>query len=166
MNSETKTCSKCGEVKPVDAFYKNQIRCKSCSAAYNKAYYKANMDKFKSRSKANKDKIAAWRKANKDHVTAYQKAYQKKYRETTGYAKAYYEANKEKLQAKAMDYYQANKDKRKAYESSQIKSCSDSYIIDLLTKHTPIKEVPKPLIRLKRVQLLIKRKIKELKKCK
>lgn len=35
-------CGKCGEIKPLDEFYKNQYRCKPCHKAYYKEWNKAN----------------------------------------------------------------------------------------------------------------------------
>jgi len=47
-----KRCSKCGEVKPLEDFYKNKSRkhgvsslCKSCESAYRKQYLEQNREK-------------------------------------------------------------------------------------------------------------------------
>lgn len=54
MSVPHKTCRACGEVKPLDAFYRNkamkdghEARCKTCRNVYLVAYQKANPDKVK-----------------------------------------------------------------------------------------------------------------------
>ena len=37
---ETKTCSKCGQEKPISEFYKNKGRCKDCIREYIQTYHK------------------------------------------------------------------------------------------------------------------------------
>ena len=117
-----KTCTKCGETKPVSEFSKQRngkhgvrSRCKACESAYRKAnkerlteykraYYKANKEKVaeqrRAHYEANKEKIAeqkrAYREANKEKVAEYQRAYR--------------EANKERLAEKQL----ANRKKRLA----------------------------------------------------
>jgi hypothetical protein len=46
---ETKTCSKCKEEKPSEAFCKNQGWCKSCHNIYTQNWNKANPEKAKKR---------------------------------------------------------------------------------------------------------------------
>ena len=65
-----KTCSKCGETKPVVEFYNNKksadgLRscCKACWNAAANARYKANPDKVRA-------KMAARYKANRDKANA------------------------------------------------------------------------------------------------
>ena len=92
-----KTCTKCGEQKPLTEFYKDiekkdglQSNCKSCRAAY----YAANKDRKAAQQ-------AEYYAANKDHIAARQAEY---------YA-AYYAANKDRIAARQADYYAANPDK-------------------------------------------------------
>jgi endogenous inhibitor of DNA gyrase (YacG/DUF329 family) len=67
-------------------------------------------------------------------------------------------------------WYAANRDsqiqKGRARLAQKINGLADDYVVSLITKKTPIKPeaVPKSLIELKRVQLQITRKLKELKK--
>lgn len=57
MSPTHKTCSKCGELKDIEEFYKIKPRwntdraadCKSCVSLERKAYYQANKDKVKAR---------------------------------------------------------------------------------------------------------------------
>lgn len=53
-----KTCTKCGETKPLTDFYKDKhskdgltYRCRECNRADGKAYHEANLEKEKVRSK-------------------------------------------------------------------------------------------------------------------
>ena len=73
MEVLTKVCTKCGEEKTLDCFFKQKTgkygvrtTCKKCDNAYREA---------------NKDKIKAFReayyKSNKDKLNAWQKAYSK-----------------------------------------------------------------------------------------
>lgn len=47
--SDTKTCSKCGEIKPIAEFYTthNKYWCKLCVNSYNREHYAKNADKIK-----------------------------------------------------------------------------------------------------------------------
>jgi len=54
MAEPTKTCSKCGEVKPLDDFYKNKANkdgascwCKTCKNEYSKQYFRENPNKIR-----------------------------------------------------------------------------------------------------------------------
>jgi len=82
-----KTCSKCKETKPLDAFYKHagrkdggQTYCKLCVTASQKAYRTKNPDKIKVHNKAystkNADKRKAYLTKNTDKTKVYMKTYQ------------------------------------------------------------------------------------------
>lgn len=63
-----KTCTKCKVAKPEEAFSHKgtgrRSRCRDCTKAYQRAYYKANPDKFKRYSKkASLNLRGKWRKA-------------------------------------------------------------------------------------------------------
>jgi hypothetical protein len=66
-----KTCSKCGESKPFEAFHRDRhcsdgmrLWCKPCAKAARKAWHDANPEKVKAERKAWKDanheKVKAW----------------------------------------------------------------------------------------------------------
>ena len=70
---ETKTCSKCGEEKPLDEYHKNkgrkdgyQYECKKCATERSKEYYSENKEKLLEQRKEyyseNKDKILEYKK--------------------------------------------------------------------------------------------------------
>jgi|19_taG_2_1085344.scaffolds.fasta_scaffold31053_1 hypothetical protein len=111
----SKKCTKCGEVKPLEEFYKSKrskggrvSACKSCYKAYNEANKDKRIAYYKAHYEANKDKKKAYRKAydeaNKEKVKAHKKVH--------------YQANKEKYKA----YKEANKDKRNAHLKNRRKT--------------------------------------------
>lgn len=82
----SKTCSKCGETKPLEEFHKSPSGadgyrgyCKECQKEKAKAYYKANKERHAASGKAwyeaNKERRAAaaraWHEANPDAVKTY-----------------------------------------------------------------------------------------------
>jgi len=167
---DTKTCSKCGEVKPVDAFSVGRCQCKSCLAAYRRLRYYADTEKERARTKA-------YREANIEKVLASKKTrYRTNIEKIRASAKTWREANPEKVRARAFIRYNSNTEKEsaringwrkanieklRAYEKARVDSLSDCYVEKLITRDTPIKEVPQSLIDLKRVQVQITRKLKE-----
>lgn len=81
----TKKCTKCGETKPTEQFYKNSAskdglhpQCKTCIAARNRAYYEANREERKAYREANREHIAAsnsaYREANREQIAAQKRA--------------------------------------------------------------------------------------------
>jgi hypothetical protein len=71
MHADTKTCTKCGETKPLTAFGKSKpakdgrhTQCGPCRAAWMKAK-RAAQDPAERRAKA-REQMAAWRLANPD----------------------------------------------------------------------------------------------------
>ena len=68
--SETKTCSKCGDVKAVEMFRKRRTKCRLCEAYEQRVY-----------AKNNPEKVKALRKKYIQKNTAKEKARQKKYHE-------------------------------------------------------------------------------------
>ncbi|MEU0245146.1 HNH endonuclease [Streptomyces sp. NPDC006235] len=91
-----KTCTKCSEAKPLDAFSKGQARCKPCRAA------------------ALRDRYAANTGGARDYHQRY-RADNKEQRQT--YAADYYKANSGRLRAKQRDYYAVNADEWRKYGS-------------------------------------------------
>ena len=62
MKKMNKTCSKCGEVKPIGEYHKGRNQCKACRAEYNKQYYQ---DPVIKEHKKQYDK--QWRQDNKEY---------------------------------------------------------------------------------------------------
>ncbi|ODR06427.1 hypothetical protein BHQ21_11600 [Mycobacterium sherrisii] len=80
-----KTCTKCGETKPLDAFHRDQrkpdgrqAQCKNCrnagTAAYQRAYRTANAEAISERDRA-------YRAANRVAIAEYRRAYRAANRE-------------------------------------------------------------------------------------
>ena len=70
-----KTCTKCGEVKPIDAYARDRqkrdgrvSRCRACISAQNAAYYESNREKISAQN-------AAYREENREYAKAYAAAY-------------------------------------------------------------------------------------------
>jgi hypothetical protein len=120
-----KICSKCGEEKNKDSFYKDKSRkdglsiiCKTCSKIYYKKYYKENKEKIKKQSKeyreANREKYTQYNinyyKENKYVLCEQNKAYREINKEKySEYNKEYRKLNREKLIAKSRKHYYNNK---------------------------------------------------------
>src|SRR5690606_38380620 len=88
--SSTKRCTKCGEVKPLDAFNRHRkgalgrrSRCRACQREYNRTWREANRDRKREYNReyyaANRDHwreyARAWRAANRGHKRAYDRAW-------------------------------------------------------------------------------------------
>lgn len=65
---ENKTCSRCGEAKPLSEFYKKSrnkdglsAHCKDCQKVWNKSYYSDNKD-------AERKRHSEWVENNKSHI--------------------------------------------------------------------------------------------------
>lgn len=111
VTSKVKSCTKCGEVKPLDSFSKNNAQCKTCVNAYYRAYYKANSEKVIARTSAykasNEEKVKAmmadWYVRNKERVSLRMAEYRSS-EEVMAKEKlrtdAYYESRKIEIQAK------------------------------------------------------------------
>ena len=80
-----KTCTKCGETKPLDAFCRDRSRadgrfswCRECAAEYKRRYYEENRDKVLERKRRyheeNRDKALEcqrrYREENRDYLRA------------------------------------------------------------------------------------------------
>lgn len=71
MAEGTKTCTRCGETKPLDGFHRaksgksgRQSHCKACRAEYRAEYYERNREAERARN-------ADWYAANRESVITY-----------------------------------------------------------------------------------------------
>ena len=133
-----KKCTKCGEVKSLDAFYNNKngkhgkmSRCKDCDKLYYQDNRERQLENAKEYRENNKEKIAkyskAYRENNKEAISEYKLKYNvenKKYlqdyhssyrqinkNKIKKYQKEYRSNNKEELKKKRKEYYDENRDK-------------------------------------------------------
>jgi hypothetical protein len=104
-----KKCSKCGEIKSVDEYYKSKLgkygfssQCKKCKDNQTKKHRNDNRDvyleKCRIRNKKNKHKRKLWREKNKDKIQQQ--------------TKAFYEKDKEKWDKINLENYYKNKEER------------------------------------------------------
>ena len=131
-STQTKACSKCAEVKPLDEFSPNrrasdgrQPSCKACCRTYRAAnrervaasqakYYLANREKIRARQRDAHDpeRVRAYYLANRDRIRRQQKQYNQ---ENLAAKKArdaeYRAANREKIRAYQIAYSEANREK-------------------------------------------------------
>jgi 5-methylcytosine-specific restriction endonuclease McrA len=123
---DTKTCSKCKEIKPRSCFNKDtkrkdglQCHCNDCRTAYNKA----NREKSAQRSAVYRHKHpqkvasqhAAWRSANKPKTSARSAAWRSANPDRCAETGAAWKiANKDKIIEQTKAYYAANKEKESA----------------------------------------------------
>lgn len=93
METLTKKCTKCGEVKDLNNFYLKKRgkygrtgSCKVCEADKNRKYWQANKDKLSDKSKKyyqenkeqHKEVTKKWRAYNKEKVSYFHTKYNKK----------------------------------------------------------------------------------------
>lgn len=163
-----KKCSKCGEVKPFDEFYKRARskdglfpHCKACDIEKSKSYYAANKSKSTARN-------AAYYHANSGKITAQKKDYRaRNAEENRAKAKEYRTANREKVKQWRMAHRAANAEKikleYKAYQRNLVDGMGSSYIKHLLTCNTILsrKDIPDWLVEAKREQLKLKRELRK-----
>ena len=142
-----KTCTKCGEVKALDAFHKNSTRkdgiceiCKACVQARGKTYRAANSEKIAATA-------AAYRAANIDA-------------EVKRWA-AYRAANREKQSTYKAAYRLANIEMYRARNSANKENLTPCYIAHVMRIKTS--ELTPGLYELKREQLETRRLAKQLK---
>ena len=102
-----KRCSKCGEVKPVDCFYKDpksmsglRSWCKECARADKRKWHYVNKDK-------RKQQFDDWKEKNKESFAEYKKEWAKANPEkVTMYNQKWRGKNKEKVQENKKRYWQ------------------------------------------------------------
>lgn len=121
---ETKICSKCGEEKSVEEFYKNKASrygyatyCKKCAINYTKEYQNKKRDALAIKGKQYREKnrekrneyFKEWYKRNKNGK---RKEYlEKKKNERAEYRKEYYEKNKEHIIQRMKEWRGENLDR-------------------------------------------------------
>src|SRR5690625_4875960 len=103
-----KTCTKCGQTKPIDAYHRDRQKrdgrtplCRECVKAYNAAYRKENREEIRARK-------AAYYRANREKLRAQNAAYRRANREEiSARAAVYYEETIRARRAEAAERYQA-----------------------------------------------------------
>ena len=156
----SKTCTKCGETKPLDEFYSGRKKCKKCTLEERKAAY-AGSTQVRARkidAAAKRYKFLKWtpklkkqraiasakyRDKHPDRVAAYQDRHKEQAAERL---RKWREENKEKLHAQSL----RRRPKQAAYYKKHMEYLSDMYIRNNF-------RVPVEFVELKRTQLQIHR---------
>jgi hypothetical protein len=113
MENEKKRCTKCGELKPVECFYKRPKNtsgldswCRDCYAAAKRKRYWANPEKYRQES-------LAWHQKNPEKANKKNREWAKKNPDNRRKAIAtYYQKNAKKLAKKTREYNKKNWDKK------------------------------------------------------
>lgn len=113
--SATKTCTKCGETKPLSEFSKHrgqkdglQSQCKGCHASL----YAARREEIKTR-------VAAYAATHKEEIKTRGAAYRAKHKvEIKARRAAHYATNKEKVKARVAAYAATHKERVAAYRAA------------------------------------------------
>jgi hypothetical protein len=130
----TKKCSKCDIIKPVEEFYKTcGAKCKLCFKAYYLLRYEQNKGKILTINKN-------WRDSNKEHISQHSKEYRNKpeikeklktYWKSDEYKNKKKENNKDKTKPYNKEYhaqrYEKNKEKNKEKILAKNKEWRDSH---------------------------------------
>ena len=122
----SKTCTKCGETKPLDDFYRDKTGaggrrpdCKECVREYSRRYHEENRDKvLESRRRyyeENRDKKLESRRRyyeeNRDKVLESRRRYYEENRDKElDYQCRYREGNRDKMLDYKRRYYEENRD--------------------------------------------------------
>lgn len=155
MSEIVKVCKKHGELRKAQTWIKNYYKngsikryllCKVCLCEQSSARYIKHKEDFKRRSMEYYKKTL---KKNPD-----------KYKE---YRRSYYKKNRDKMIARQKVNYQNLKDYHYNYGKNQRLELHDSYVKEVLIKHTNLKykDIPEKLIECKREILLLKRQARE-----
>ena len=136
----TKVCSKCKVEKEFEFFTKDKSRKNGVRSICKIC---------------NKEKSKAWYEDNSEKVRARHEANPEKVRAAV---KAYREANPEKVRAAVKAYKEANPEKVRAAGKAYRDRYPDAYVAKAF-------QCPQELIELKRINLLIKREIRNQQQC-
>lgn len=146
---QTKVCTKCGVEKDLEEFHNDRrgkygrtSRCKRCVKQYSSSWYSKNVESYLV-------SCQKYKLDNSDRLNLYQKAYREK--------------NRELLHDRNISWRMNNPDKVSSHRSKELRSYAYAKRLFTATIGLRIKDVPKELVEIKHVQLLIKRKVKEMK---
>jgi len=185
---DTKKCGKCGVVKSLSDFYRGISPCKACQAIKAKEYYARKPEVIAVRRTCTRcwrtklvDAFGKSLTACKECLNVYHVEYREKNRERKRVeSKERYKTHGHKRHAYSTKYRQEHRDELNARQREYAKQpdrvererelrrlycekLTDAYVRKAITKGTSIKpeQVPQAMIETKRVQLQIKRRIKD-----
>ena len=107
----SKTCTKCGETKPLDDFHRDKTRsggrrsdCKECRREYSRRYREENRDERREYDRR-------YREENRDELRERARRYREENRDKRlGDQRRYYEENRDELREYKRRYYEENRD--------------------------------------------------------
>lgn len=190
MTEATKQCCRCTEVKPLCAYYAQGGACKTCTAKRQRELYAARTPEqiekkrksVKAFAKNNWDKLLE--KAREQNKKPQRKEWVQQYREENkdrikASVRDYYLRNQERMREFQNEWQKVNPEKIKEYyrrymsqpevrERSRSKSKNyrdqlpDGYVRTLLSLRTVLapKAIPSELVKVKQIQLQIRKAIK------
>ena len=122
----SKTCTKCGETKPLDDFHRDKrgpdgrrSDCKECVREYKRRYYEENRDKERERNRRyheeSRDKVRErkhrYYEESRDKVREYKRRYHEENRDKVlEYKRRYHEENRDKRLESQRRYHEENRD--------------------------------------------------------
>lgn len=130
MSCATKTCKRCGEVKPAESFYAGSVKCKPCDNIASREHYAKNKDRIRARQSERS-------KVKRDQDLVNKAAYYAKNRAALiEKSKRYHEANRELRARYKLDWQRANKQRvaeyaanRRAVKLNSAVKWSDGFIV-------------------------------------
>ena len=161
---ETKICSKCKEEKDFSEFHKQKSNkygfyswCKVCVSLYGKSYRIANADKIREYRTNNPEYRKIYYEANRERIKSMVASASNRKEVNRAASQRYREANRDKCRTRSLEW-----------QKIKISELKDKYIIDRLSISTglqsdTIRSNPE-LIQLKRLEIALKRKRKEITK--
>ena len=185
---ENKKCGKCGVVKSLSDFYKGISPCKACQALYAKAYYAEKHAVVAVRRTCTRcwrtklvDAFGKSLTACKECINVYQAEYREKNKERRkAEGRERYQTHGDIIRARALAFREKNRDevnaRQRAYAKQEFvaerdrelrrlysEKLTDAYVKRIVSRHSLLnaEDVPKAMVEAKRIQLLIKRKIKD-----
>ena len=108
----TKRCTKCGELKPREAFSKSasakdglSFRCKECVSEYHRRYYETNGVRVR-------EHVSRYRESNRDEISERKRRYRaENIEKESARARRYRNENAELVRGRKRLYYEANAEK-------------------------------------------------------
>ena len=185
---ENKKCGKCGVVKSLSDFYKGISPCKACQALYAKAYYAEKHAVVAVRRTCTRcwqtklvDAFGKSLTACKECINVYQAEYREKNKERRkAESRERYQTHGDIIRARALAFREKNRDevnaRQRAYAKQEFvaerdrelrrlysEKLTDAYVKRIVSRHSLLnaEDVPNAMVEAKRIQLLIKRKIKD-----
>ena len=167
---ETKVCYKCKLELELSFFSKNKNnksgfdgRCKCCSKYAAAKWRKENPEKSKDSNRASSVKF--YLKNTEKRKAQKRKWYSENIEKNMAYKAQYYLKNTEKYKVNKAKWYSENIEKIKDYSYKYTQKLPNSVVIRYLKQSIGVSniDIPAEMIEVKRLQIKIKRKLKDIK---